>query len=242
MKRLFSTLVFMCVMLIALPAFAASSITITEHSIMFFVSSGKIGFQEALTYTNPDGEAIKISLPRGAEEVTVASAAGNVSLTKADLLETARGLETSIKVPKGNDLIELRYFVKPTDNGFDYLTRLNYESKKIKLLSTGDIVPFGHQLGQLPKEKAASGFYEVILNPIKVGELLQVRLTADPNALSGKIAATNKGVLPGQQGGTEASKPVRSSASSALVYILFFVLVILLALAVYYFTRTRRQS
>lgn len=241
MKRLFSILVAVIVVIaFCVPAFAATSVTLTEHNIFFFVNNGQIGFQETVSYNNPNGEAIKVVLPKEATEISSASAAGTVVLKNTDLKAVDGGLEATIQVPKGNDLIELRYNVKPVNSGFDYITKINYVTEKTQLLSTGDIIPFGHQLGQLPKEKAPNGFYMVPVNPLKVGELLQVRLAADPNALSGKKPEATSQPEPVQQG--SAAKPVRSSASGALIYILIFILIILVAVAGYYFIRMRKQS
>lgn len=225
----------------AMPAFAASKITISKYNIFFFVTEGKIGFQESLSYSNPNGEDFKIVLPKGALQVSSASAGGTVELKTADFKEIKEGMEATVKLPKGNDILELRYFVKPNGNLFDYTTKINYETKKIQLLSTGDVIPQGHALGQLPRAKAASGFYEVPVKTLKVGDALILRLIADPTALTAdpsKPAQAGKTApkLPGQ-----APAKAASQTSIAVIAVLSLVLLVLVGTAVYHFTKIVKQ-
>lgn len=179
-------LVVLSLMVTAVPVFAEGTLTLSERSVFLFVNSGQMGIWERVSYDNPNGETLKLIIPKGATQIQGGTAKGAINLKPEDMKETADGLELSIDIPKGSDLVELSYAVKPEGNLYDFSTKINYPTKAFVFMSSGNIAVTGPKVAQGEPKK--SGDMNIVLFPVKgelnVGDTVEARMDIAPTDLN----------------------------------------------------------
>lgn len=207
-KILIALIAVLLLLSISLPAFAEGSITVDERNFYFFINNGKLGVWDRVTYQNPQGESLKVIIPKDATDVTGGTVKGAIQLTKDNPRQVADGLEITIPLPKGNDLVELQYMLKPNGNIYNFATKVDYPIKNMVFSSSGDIAVTGPQIAQGQPKK--SGSMNLVLftvtNPV-AGQLIQANVDINPGSLnpqqgqaSGQQNAAAQQNTSGQQG------------------------------------------
>lgn len=181
-KILLALIVGITLIFISVPAFAANNITLTERNIFFFVDKGRLGIQDTIKYENPQGENLNIIVPKGADGIQGGTVKGAISLKKEDIKETDEGMELTIPIPKGNDFLEIVYFLKPTANAFNYTTKNLSPVKKMTFMSNGDTFVTGPTIAK-PEKAKTGNWYVFNVNALNVGDIIEAKGEINPAAL-----------------------------------------------------------